>query len=137
MRRVQRGREVVRLLFLECLTAMCLVAGTVGEADEPARAGGVQSASDVGRGRQLFKNYGCSSCHGTEGQGASTGPKLAPGPLPLEAFLVVVRNPANVMPPYSEKVLTESELRDIHTFLASITAPNPDQLREVGRGRRR
>ena len=31
------------------------------------------------------------SCHGYEGQGAVTGPKLAPDPLPKEAFVAFTR----------------------------------------------
>jgi mono/diheme cytochrome c family protein len=135
MRYEEYGRGTIVFFCLGCLLAVCWVVGAVAKADEPAGAGVVHSAGDAVRGRQLFKNYGCFSCHGTEGQGASTGPKLAPGPLPLEAFRILVRNPANVMPPYSEKVLSEDELRDMHAFLASIGTVNPDELRKIGRGR--
>ena len=42
--------------------------------------------TDVERGKQIFMRVGCYQCHGREAQGASTGPRLGPNPLPLAAF---------------------------------------------------
>ena len=50
--------------------------------------------------------HGCWQCHGTMGQGSiatSGGKRLAPDPLPWEAFSGFVRSTNRAMPPYSEK----------------------------------
>jgi ubiquinol-cytochrome c reductase cytochrome c subunit len=61
---------------------------------------------------------GCHACHGREGQGSPTaGPRLGPNPTALSAFTRYVRAPRGTMPPYTEKVITERELADIHAFL--------------------
>lgn len=53
----------------------------------------------VARGRELYMAVGCYACHGTAGQGApSTGPKLAPDTLPVQALIAIVRNPPGEMP---------------------------------------
>ena len=75
-------------------------------------------------GEQLYKSKGCYLCHGYEGQGGSTGPRLAPGPLPLVAFAIFVRKPPNVMPAYSPRVLSDEELEAIYRFVGSIQAPS-------------
>ena len=53
---------------------------------------------------------GCWQCHGTEGQGAVTGAKLAPDPKPLSFLQVFVRNSNGPMPPYPKAILTDEEL---------------------------
>jgi ubiquinol-cytochrome c reductase cytochrome c subunit len=89
--------------------------------------GGVQQQperGDVERGRQTFVRVGCYQCHGREAQGASTGPRLGPNPLPLAAFTRAVRTPRNEMPPYSVKLLSDADLADVHAFAAARPAPH-------------
>jgi len=69
---------------------------------------------------------GCYQCHGREAQGASTGPRLGPNPLPLAAFARAIRRPRNEMPPYSVKLLSDVELVDVHAFVAA--RPRPHEL---------
>jgi len=69
---------------------------------------------------------GCYQCHGREAQGASTGPRLGPNPLPLAAFTRAVRTPRNEMPPYSVKLLSGGELADVYAFVSGL--PGPHQL---------
>lgn len=71
-------------------------------------------------GKDEYLVYGCYQCHGTEGQGAVTGPRLAPEPLPFETFKLFVRSPPNRMPAYSSEVLSEPELKAIYTYITSI-----------------
>src|SRR6266571_7607402 len=75
------------------MAAFALMAGwaLVGQPDR----------GDIERGRQTFLRVGCYQCHGREAQGASTGPRLGPDPLPIAAFTRAVRTPRNEMPPYS------------------------------------
>ena len=61
-----------------------------------------------------------------EGQGSaitSHGKVLAPDPMPLETFSAFVRSTDARMPPYSEKVLPNDDLADIHAYLSSIPKP--------------
>jgi len=67
--------------------------------------------------------HGCWQCHGFQGQGGVTGPKLAPDPLPVEAFTAFVRTTDRAMPPYRESVLSNEELADIHAWLQSVPKP--------------
>ena len=82
--------------------------------------------ADPDKGKRLFMSVGCFACHGTVGQGATaTGPRLAPNPLPLEAFLQELRSPRNVMPPYAASVLPDDAIADIRAYLATIPSPPP------------
>jgi len=86
---------------------------------QPSQAPG----GNVAHGHQLFLADGCFECHGTVGQGATTAPRLAPNPLPAAAIISYIRNPTGQMPPYSDKVLSDAEIGDIHAYLASIRKP--------------
>jgi ubiquinol-cytochrome c reductase cytochrome c subunit len=78
---------------------------------------------DADRGKQTYTKVGCYQCHGREAQGASTGPRLGPNPIPLAQFTRYVRAPRAEMPPYTEKVLSDAELADIHAFVSSRPRP--------------
>ena len=91
-------------------------------------AQGPAAAASVERGKVAFMQHGCWQCHGTVGQGSiatSGGKRLAPDPLPWETFSSFVRSSNRAMPPYSDKILTERDLEDIHAYLQSISKP-PD-----------
>lgn len=86
-------------------------------------AGAALAAGDAGKGKAKFMTFGCWQCHGTEGQGSqitSQGKVLAPDPLPLETFIAFVRSTDRAMPPYSEKVLSNEDLTDMHAYLSTI-----------------
>ena len=75
------------------------------------------------KGRAAYAKHGCWQCHGIEGQGSpvtSQGKVLAPDPLPLETFVAFVRSSNRAMPPYSENVLSNEDLADMHAYLATI-----------------
>ena len=104
-----------RKAFITTLAA--LAAGAV------VFAHGSAFAADAKKGKDAFLKYGCWQCHGTEGQGSaitSAGKVLAPDPLPYESFSAFVRSTDRAMPPYSEKVLPNEDLADMHAYLASI-----------------
>ena len=84
---------------------------------------GAAIAASAEKGKAAFVTYGCWQCHGFQGQGSaitSAGKVLAPDPLPLETFSAFVRSSNGPMPPYSEKVLPNDDIADIHAYLASI-----------------
>jgi mono/diheme cytochrome c family protein len=80
--------------------------------------------SSAERGRTLYQEKWCHSCHGTAGQGGErgAGPKLAPNPFPYEAFAAQTRRPRSSMPRYPVEALTEQDLADIYAYIASIKA---------------
>ena len=84
--------------------------------------GGAKAAS-AEKGKAAFIQHGCWQCHGFVGQGGVTGPKLAPDPLPIEAFTAFVRTTDRAMPPYMEAILSNEDLADIHAYLESIPKP--------------
>ena len=74
-------------------------------------------------GKMLYVKVGCYECHDRDAEGAGTGPRLAPNPLPWAAFSHQVRLPANSMPPYTTKVLPDNQLADIYAFLQTLPKP--------------
>ena len=83
---------------------------------------------DAVRGKQLYMTDGCSSCHGTVGQGGggrTGGLRLAQMPIPFAAFLNQLRHPTNEMPPYVAAVLSDHDASDIYAYIASLPPP-PD-----------
>ena len=84
---------------------------------------GVASATSAEKGKIAYVRHGCWQCHGFQGQGStatSGGKVLAPNPLPFEAFAAAVRTTNRAMPPYSEAVLSNEDLADIHAYLQAI-----------------
>jgi ubiquinol-cytochrome c reductase cytochrome c subunit len=80
-------------------------------------------AASVEKGKEAYVKHGCWQCHGFVGQGGVAGPKLAPEPIPAEAFTAFVRTTNRAMPPYSEAVLPNDDLADIHAYLESVPKP--------------
>lgn len=86
-------------------------------------------AASAENGKGVFMRAGCWQCHGTMGQGAMTGPRLAPDPLPFEALASFVRTSNRNMPPYRVQVLSDDDLADIYAYLQSIPkAPDPKSI---------
>ncbi len=98
-------KEFFLLAFLSCLSSFALAQSPSPSAD---------------KGKQAFVKNGCWGCHGFVGQGGIAGPKLAPDTKPIEYFQAFVRHTNGLMPPYSEKILSNQDLTDIHAYLKSI-----------------
>jgi len=112
-----------RLLGFVSLAAMLILGNSSAFAQESKPAAQVTkpAAGNAESGKKLFAADGCYECHDREGQGGGgTGPRLAPNPLPFSAFIHQLRQPANQMPPYTEKVLSDAQAADIYAFLQSI-----------------
>jgi mono/diheme cytochrome c family protein len=81
-------------------------------------------AADPVRGRQVYEKVGCYQCHGWQGQGANTGPKLAPQPMAADALASFIRNSQEtLMPAYSADLVSDRDVADIHAYLVSIKPP--------------
>jgi mono/diheme cytochrome c family protein len=105
-----------------------LAATLVASATGAWAQGTPAAAGDAAKGKALYTTDGCSSCHGTAGQGGggrTGGLRLAQIPMPFPAFLNQLRHPANEMPPYVAAVLSDKDATDIYAFIASLPPP-PD-----------
>ena len=79
-------------------------------------------------GKKLFLSYGCYQCHGREAQGSSaTGPRLGPKPIAFTAFSRYVRRPTGQMPPYTAKVVSDTDMANIYAFVQARPAPETVQ----------
>jgi ubiquinol-cytochrome c reductase cytochrome c subunit len=118
--KVHKGSDhLVRLVYA---LAVVLLSGTsvLAQAGQSTSA----PAGNADAGRQVFQKKGCFACHGREGQGSpTTGPRLGPNPTPFAAFTRYVRTPRGQMPPYTEKVLPDSEMADMYAFLQARPRP--------------
>ena len=120
----------MKMLWLGTLLAAGLTWVSSARAQAPATArpsAPTAAAGNVDAGKKLYVSYGCWQCHGYEGQGSVAGVRIAPRPLPLAAFTAFVRRPTDVMPPYTDKVVSEADLALIHAYLQSRPAPPPVQ----------
>jgi mono/diheme cytochrome c family protein len=77
------------------------------------------------QGKQVFEKLYCSACHGHDGQGGSSGPRIGVKPPPVAALIAYVRKPAGGMPPFTAKIVSDADLTDVHAYLASRPAPPP------------
>ena len=83
-------------------------------------------AQNADNGKTIYMKDGCYECHTTVGMGGgNAGPKLAPNPLPVEGIVAELRHPRQAMPQYSEKVISDAEIADIHAFLMTIPEGPP------------
>ncbi len=94
-----------------------------------ALASPVALAASAEKGKAAFVKNGCWQCHGFVGQGSVTGVKLAPNPMPFDAFGIFVRNTNGSMPPYAKAILADEDLADIYAYLQSMPkAPDPKSI---------
>jgi len=98
-----------------------IVAGAVGLSAALAQDAPNGNATN---GKKLFETVGCFQCHGFAGQGGAAGPKLI-DPVPFPAFIVQLRTPRQVMPPYTDRVLTDQQVADIYAHVQTFPLP-PD-----------
>ncbi len=105
------------------LAGLLLVAGSV--AAQTAQGLGAPAGS-AERGRKVYMEQLCYTCHGTVGQGGDrgSGPKIYPNPFPYAAFVTQVRKPRQTMPPYNDKHVSDQDLADMYHYLFS-TRPSP------------
>jgi cytochrome c553 len=94
-------------------------------AASPSSAAQAAPAGSAAHGQEVYTAIGCYACHGTVGQGASTGPRLAPNPIPFPAFQQQVRQPRQDMPRYAPQFLSDQDLADIYAYMQAIPAGPP------------
>ena len=113
------GVVLVLLLVVLACAPVVRAQAPAAPAVKPAQA----STGNADAGRKLFVSYGCWQCHGYEGQGGAAGPRLSARNLQFAGFSAYVRRPTNQMPPYTEKVVSNADLVNIHAFIQSRPSP--------------
>jgi mono/diheme cytochrome c family protein len=93
-------------------------------AQSPRPSASPSPAANVANGKDVYLRYSCWACHGYSGHGGGSGPRLAPGRLPLPAFTSFVRNPPT-MPPYTAKVLSDAQIADVFAYLKTLPESPP------------
>jgi mono/diheme cytochrome c family protein len=87
-------------------------------------------AGDAAHGERLYAADGCYQCHGRAAQGARpTGPRLARTDLPFDAFAQQLRQPSDLMPPYTRVVMSDKDVADIYAYLKTL--PEPPKLADI------
>lgn len=120
-------RVLLTAVIAIAILVFCVEAGSqTSAANEKSES----TSGNVEKGKELYTSYGCYECHGRQAQGSRTsGPRLAPNPIPLSAFSTYVREPRGQMPPYTGKVVSDADLADIYAFLKSI--PQPPSVKDI------
>jgi len=105
-------RPIARVIRVLATLSVVLGASiSVGLAADPT--------GNATRGKQLYYDTGCYQCHGTRGAGGA-GPRLAPRPIPIEAFKLQLRHPRIRMPVYTAVVMPDADVADIYAYLLTI-----------------
>jgi mono/diheme cytochrome c family protein len=106
---------------------LCVPSGPAARQQKPTSKSDVTPSGNAQNGKKIFTSHGCYECHGLQGQGSSStgAPRIGPPVLPFPAFVRIVRQPPNQMPPYPAKILSDQDLADIFSFLQTIPKPPP------------
>jgi mono/diheme cytochrome c family protein len=109
-----------RSLLVATLAAVSL---TPLLAQAPKATADAAPPGSADNGKKLYVTQGCWACHNLDAQGGGGGPRLS-GRTPAWApFLAYVRSPADEMPPYTVKAISDQELADIYAWLKAIPPP--------------
>lgn len=115
------------LILASIVVASVAAQGQAPTSQQPAAPAPRQDSGQAGNpeaGKKLFVSYGCYQCHGYEAQGSSaTGPRLGPRPIAFAAFSRYVRQPTGQMPPYTTKVMSDTNLANIYAYVQARPAP--------------
>jgi mono/diheme cytochrome c family protein len=107
--------------FARLLAALLLAAFALSQS---AAAQDASPRGDAARGKQIYANYGCWSCHGYSGAGSiMSGPAVVPMELPFDAFSAQLRQPAASMPPYTKKAFSDQDAADVYAYLRGLALP--------------
>lgn len=112
-----------RCPLLTRAAAAALTVVAAGVVTVPAAAPPAMPRGDAQRGRAVYLELRCHSCHGTVGQGSgpsSGGPKLLPDLFPWEAFLQQMRQPRLDMPAYLPRWVSDQDVADMYAYLERL-----------------
>src|SRR5271157_5454161 len=85
----------------------------------------LRQTGNAENGKRLFVKDGCYECHGYAGQGGFAGARIAAIALNPQGLIRYVRAPGGQMPAYTDKVISDQELTDIHAYLQTMPKAKP------------
>ena len=91
-----------------------------GSAQAPAQTLSAAPTGNAQAGKDLYLRYSCYACHGYDGHGGA-GARLVPMRMTVERFTAYVHSPRQ-MPPYSSKLLSDTQLADVWVYIRSLPA---------------
>ena len=104
-----------------------MLAWLAASASASGQAQAAPPAGNVEQGKELYAKYSCYACHGYDGHGGA-GARLVPMRMNQPGFTGYLRNPRQ-MPPYTEKVLSETQAADLWAFIKAIPeSPAADRI---------
>ena len=112
--------SMLRVLAAAAFCAAAMLGACASAQAEDAPGG------DAAKGKAVFLQQGCFTCHGRAGQGGAyngPAPILAQTAMPIEGFRAQIRNPVNDMPAYPDAVLSDKDIADIYAFVKSLPGP--------------
>jgi mono/diheme cytochrome c family protein len=120
------NRRAWRQILLSVALVLSVAAIVAVKAQAAPQAAGAKEGAggNAQNGKQIFASHRCASCHGVNGQGA-VGPKIAPPPLELSAFIKQVRDPVGEMPPFGPDQISDADLAAAYAFLKSSQPAQP------------
>jgi mono/diheme cytochrome c family protein len=92
---------------------------------KPAPAPAANEAAQIDKGRDIFTNYGCGSCHtlGDAGATGHVGPALdGNGALSQDFIVDRVTNGQGMMPSFGGQ-LSKEEISTLATYIMKVSAP--------------
>lgn len=124
----------LRLSTWAVLLAVVVTLPAAGQTPAPQLTPSAPSGN-ADNGRRLYLQKACYYCHGTDGQGGMPYPRIARVQRGLDNFIRYVRQPAR-MAAYSDRVVSDAELADIHAFLRGLPEPKATPLLDALKPRR-
>jgi len=115
----------IMLVFLGHLSARAQTPN-----DETSGAAFSESINSEFTGNMYFRK-GCHVCHSGIGQGGRSGKRLIEPILPKEDFYAIVRRPYGIMPAYSPRFLSDSDLAEIYEFLEAQKSPKVEDIPQL------
>jgi mono/diheme cytochrome c family protein len=114
------------ILTLVGAGVMCAPSFPVHAQEPAATSSPAGPAGNAESGKKFYVERGCWQCHGLAAQGGGiAGPRLAGRTPAWTAFSRYVRRPTGEMIPYTEKLISDTELADIFAWLRAIPPPPP------------
>ncbi|MDP6373324.1 MAG: cytochrome c [Vicinamibacterales bacterium] len=105
----RRARPVTTFGAVSCVAVILLGAGVAGRQD------------DANRGRQVFDDAGCATCHGPSAKGG-TAPELVGTDRPYPDFLRVVREGIGEMEAQADGDVPDEQLSIIYEWLVQSSS---------------
>jgi mono/diheme cytochrome c family protein len=104
-----------RLVVLGCVTLVSVLLALAGSGLTAA-----QEDADAVRGKRMFSDAGCATCHGPSGRGA-VGPTLVPMERVFPDFSNVVREGIGEMPGQAEDNVTDEQIALVYEYLVGLS----------------